>query len=103
MALFELNEAFSVVVRAAEKIMNIDPAIINVNGGAVALGHVGVIVNVALARADSAAPTPPGYRLVGLQDRRDPRARAQVGRVRVCGRVQWRESGRELCMACRTC
>jgi acetyl-CoA C-acetyltransferase len=28
--LFELNEAFSVVVRAAEKIMNIDPAIINV-------------------------------------------------------------------------
>lgn len=41
-ALFELNEAFSVVVRAAEKIMSIDPAKINVNGGAVALGHVGV-------------------------------------------------------------
>lgn len=39
-ALFELNEAFSVVVRAAEKIMNVDPAKINVNGGAVALGHV---------------------------------------------------------------
>lgn len=38
-ALFELNEAFSVVVRAAEKIMNVDPAKINVNGGAVALGH----------------------------------------------------------------
>lgn len=38
-ALFELNEAFSVVVRAAEKIMNIDSAKINVNGGAVALGH----------------------------------------------------------------
>ena len=39
-ALFELNEAFSVVVRAAEKIMNVDPAKININGGAVALGHV---------------------------------------------------------------
>ena len=39
-ALFELNEAFSVVVRAAEQIMNVDPAKINVNGGAVAIGHV---------------------------------------------------------------
>jgi acetyl-CoA C-acetyltransferase len=38
-ALFELNEAFSVVVRAAEKIMDIDPAKINALGGAVALGH----------------------------------------------------------------
>lgn len=38
-SLFELNEAFSVVVRAAEKIMSIDPAKINVYGGAVALGH----------------------------------------------------------------
>jgi len=39
MSLFELNEAFSVVIRAAEKIMGIDSAKINVNGGAVALGH----------------------------------------------------------------
>lgn len=38
-SLFELNEAFSVVVRIAEKACNIDPAKINVNGGAVALGH----------------------------------------------------------------
>ncbi|KAJ7276283.1 peroxisomal 3-ketoacyl-CoA-thiolase [Mycena haematopus] len=38
-ALFEINEAFSVVVRIAEKVMSIDPAKINVNGGAVALGH----------------------------------------------------------------
>lgn len=38
-AQFELNEAFSVVVRIAEKVCNIDPAKINVNGGAVALGH----------------------------------------------------------------
>lgn len=31
-SLFELNEAFSVVVRIAEKICNIDPTKINVNG-----------------------------------------------------------------------
>jgi acetyl-CoA C-acetyltransferase len=31
-ALWEINEAFSVVVRAAEKILDIDPAKINVNG-----------------------------------------------------------------------
>lgn len=31
-SLFELNEAFSVVVRIAEKTFNIDPAKINVNG-----------------------------------------------------------------------
>jgi len=37
--LFEINEAFSVVVKAAEKILEIDPKKINVNGGAVALGH----------------------------------------------------------------
>lgn len=36
---FEINEAFSVVVRANEKILNLDPAKVNVNGGAVALGH----------------------------------------------------------------
>jgi len=31
-ALFEFNEAFSVVVRIAEKVCSIDPAKINVNG-----------------------------------------------------------------------
>ncbi len=31
-SLFEINEAFSVVVRIAEKVLNIDPAKINVNG-----------------------------------------------------------------------
>ena len=35
-AQFEINEAFSVVVRIAEKVLKIDPAKINVNGGAVA-------------------------------------------------------------------
>ncbi|PFH51447.1 hypothetical protein AMATHDRAFT_142585 [Amanita thiersii Skay4041] len=38
-SLFEINEAFSVVVRIAEKVMKIDPAKVNVNGGAVSLGH----------------------------------------------------------------
>ncbi|KAI9311733.1 Thiolase, N-terminal domain-containing protein [Dichotomocladium elegans] len=36
---FELNEAFSVVARANEQILGLDPAKVNVAGGAVALGH----------------------------------------------------------------
>ena len=37
--LFELNEAFSVVGIANTKILGLDPAKVDVNGGAVALGH----------------------------------------------------------------
>jgi acetyl-CoA C-acetyltransferase len=37
--LFEVNEAFACVAMAAIKDIGIDPAKINVNGGAVALGH----------------------------------------------------------------
>ncbi|QCX52350.1 acetyl-CoA C-acyltransferase [Elizabethkingia sp. JS20170427COW] len=36
---FEFNEAFSVVGLVNNKILNIDPEKVNVNGGAVALGH----------------------------------------------------------------
>jgi acetyl-CoA C-acetyltransferase len=36
---FEINEAFSVVSLANNKEMNLDPAKVNVNGGAVSLGH----------------------------------------------------------------
>jgi len=36
---FEINEAFSVVAIANNKEMKLDPAKVNVNGGAVALGH----------------------------------------------------------------
>jgi len=36
---FELNEAFSVVGLANTKLMNLNPAKVNVNGGAVSLGH----------------------------------------------------------------
>ncbi|KAF8517834.1 thiolase [Gautieria morchelliformis] len=38
-SLFEINEAFSMVVRVAEKVLQLDPTKINVNGGAVSLGH----------------------------------------------------------------
>ncbi|KAL6266183.1 hypothetical protein P5V15_003043 [Pogonomyrmex californicus] len=38
-ALWEINEAFSVVVVANQKMLDIDPAKINVHGGAVSLGH----------------------------------------------------------------
>lgn len=37
--LFEINEAFAAVALASSKIANIDPTKVNVNGGAVALGH----------------------------------------------------------------
>jgi len=36
---FEINEAFSVVSCANNKLLNLDPAKVNVNGGAVSLGH----------------------------------------------------------------
>lgn len=36
---FELNEAFSVVGRANEQLLGLDPERVNVHGGAVALGH----------------------------------------------------------------
>lgn len=37
--LFEINEAFAVVTMAAQKDLGLDPTRVNVNGGAVALGH----------------------------------------------------------------
>ena len=36
---FELNEAFAIVGLANMKLLNLDPAKVNVNGGAVSLGH----------------------------------------------------------------
>ncbi|OCT57598.1 hypothetical protein XELAEV_18003300mg [Xenopus laevis] len=38
-AMWEINEAFSVVVLANIKMLGIDPARVNMNGGAVSLGH----------------------------------------------------------------
>jgi acetyl-CoA C-acetyltransferase len=38
-ALWEFNEAFSVVAVAAEKVLGLDRSIVNTRGGAVALGH----------------------------------------------------------------
>mmetsp|Transcript_16874 Transcript_16874/g.18824 ORF Transcript_16874/g.18824 Transcript_16874/m.18824 type:complete len:412 (+) Transcript_16874:32-1267(+) len=37
--LWEINEAFSVVSLANNQLLNLDPSTVNVNGGAVALGH----------------------------------------------------------------
>lgn len=39
MHLFEINEAFAAVTLTSMKIANLDPERVNVNGGAVALGH----------------------------------------------------------------
>lgn len=38
-ALWEINEAFSVVVLANQKMLGMDPAKVNIHGGAVSLGH----------------------------------------------------------------
>lgn len=38
-AMWEINEAFSVVVLANVKMLDLDPAKVNINGGAVSLGH----------------------------------------------------------------
>ncbi|RJP68216.1 MAG: acetyl-CoA C-acetyltransferase [Candidatus Abyssobacteria bacterium SURF_17] len=37
--LYEINEAFAVVTMAANRTFGLDPAKVNINGGAVALGH----------------------------------------------------------------
>ena len=39
MDLYELNEAFSVQALAVMRELGLDPAKVNVNGGAVAIGH----------------------------------------------------------------
>jgi len=36
---WEINEAFAIVPLYARKMLNIDPEIININGGAIAIGH----------------------------------------------------------------
>lgn len=38
-SMWEVNEAFSVVVLANIKMCNLDPAKVNIHGGAVSLGH----------------------------------------------------------------
>lgn len=38
-SMWEINEAFSVVVEANQKILDIDPEKVNIHGGAVSLGH----------------------------------------------------------------
>lgn len=38
-AMWEINEAFSVVVLANIKMLNIDPSKVNIHGGAVSVGH----------------------------------------------------------------
>lgn len=37
--MWEVNEAFSVVAIANQKLLDIDPDKVNIHGGAVALGH----------------------------------------------------------------
>ena len=38
-SMWEINEAFSVVVLANIKKLNLDPNLVNIHGGAVSIGH----------------------------------------------------------------
>jgi len=38
-AMYEINEAFSCVALAAIKVLKLDPAKVNINGGGVSIGH----------------------------------------------------------------
>jgi acetyl-CoA C-acetyltransferase len=61
--LYEINEAFSVVALVNNQLLGLDPAKVNVNGGAVALGHpIGasgarILVTLLHAMADRGART----------------------------------------------
>jgi acetyl-CoA C-acetyltransferase len=37
--LFEVNEAFAAIPMKFQRDLDVDPAVVNVNGGAIALGH----------------------------------------------------------------
>ncbi len=41
--LFEVNEAFSAVVLRFQQAFDVDPAVVNVNGGAIAMGHAMIL------------------------------------------------------------
>jgi acetyl-CoA C-acetyltransferase len=58
---FEINEAFSVVAIANNQLLKLDPAKVNINGGAVALGHpLGCIGCAHYCYIDKCAATKPG-------------------------------------------
>lgn len=38
-ARWEINEAFSAVVLVCQKLLKLEPSLVNINGGAVSLGH----------------------------------------------------------------
>lgn len=55
-ARWEINEAFSLVVLANMKLMEVDPDKVNINGGAVSLGHpIGKIKNIKFHSINSKA------------------------------------------------
>lgn len=94
-ARFEINEAFSAVAKANEKILGLNPETLNTNGGAVALGHALGYVHDHFVPSAFLGPLRAGLivvQLVGIAYHCDVGAFAQVGRVRRCSRLQRRES-----------
>ena len=75
----EINEAFAAVALHASRMLDLDEAIVNVNGGAVALGHP---IGASGARLVLTAALEMRRRGVGARRRRDLRRRRTGRRAR---------------------
>ena len=84
--LFELNEAFAVQAVAVTRELEVDPAKVNVNGGAVALGHpIGasgarILTTLLYALRDRGLQAGCGHAVPGRRQRRRARGGAAVAR-----------------------
>ncbi len=88
--LVEANEAFAAQALAVNKDMGWDPAIVNVNGGAIAIGHpIGasgarVLVNASARDAAPRRKKGPGHALHRRRHGHCPHRRAVIGRMILC-------------------
>lgn len=85
-AQWEINEAFSVVVRVAEKVLQIDPAKINVNG--LVEHHLDVCRNLISIPVQWCCRSRSCYRKLRFSYHRLPRSLTEVWRVRCCRYLQ---------------
>jgi acetyl-CoA C-acetyltransferase len=83
--LWEINEAFSVVVRASEQILKISPEKINVNGYVFGIVHIKHLLTIIQWRCCSR----PRHWQLGLTYCGLPGTCSQVGRVRRSWHLQW--------------
>ena len=81
----EINEAFSAVALASTRELGVDPNIVNVNGGAIAIGHpIGMSGARIALHAALEARAPPGLRIrrrSAMRSRRTGRCADPAGRL----------------------